>query len=155
MFPLIFQHEGKNRNSKTTKQLKTTMQLTINLINSAWIRLSENRKSEFWPISVSPRRQNHFPINHALLSMEKSSFGRNFTCVAKSRIEKSILKLNGPLFRNWMKIVSFSAFTVTRCFQLSNLRFPIVKITFQSTTLYFRWKRAVLDAISPAPAKAE
>ena len=83
MFPLIFQQKDKNRNSKTTKQLKTTMQLTINLINSAWIRLSENRKSEFWPISVSPRRQNHFPINHALLSMEKSSFGIERTSFQK------------------------------------------------------------------------
>jgi len=105
--------------------------------------------------SSFPAHQNHFPINHALLSMENSSVGRNFNCVSKSRIEKIILKWNGHLFRNWMKIVSFSAFTMTRCFQLSNLSFPLIKITFQSTTLYFRWKRAVVDAISTAPAKTE
>ena len=67
--------------------------------------------------------QNHFPMNHDLLSMEKSSFGRSFNCASKSRIKKSILQLKGPLFRNWMKIVSFSAFAAPCCFQFSNLRF--------------------------------
>ena len=105
--------------------------------------------------SQFPAYQNNFPINHALLSMEKSSGGRNFNSASKNRTKKSILKLNGPLFRNWMKIVSFSAFTVTRCFKLSNLRFPFIKITFQATTLYFRWKRAVLDAILTASAQAD
>ena len=104
--------------------------------------------------SQFPAYQNNFPINHALLSMEKSSGGRNFNSASKNRTKKSILKLNGPLFRNWMKIVSFSAFTATCLFQCSNLRLLLVKITFQSTTLFFRWKRAVLDTISTTPAKA-
>ena len=87
--------------------------------------------------SAFTARQNHFPINHALLSMEKSSFGHNFNYASKSSTEKRTLKLNGPLVRNWMKIVSFSAFT--ECDMLmSSFGFP-------SSTSRSNEKRSTFD----------
>jgi len=47
-------------------------------------------------------RQNHFPVNDALLSMRKSTFGRNFNRARKTSTKKTILKSKGPLSRNWM-----------------------------------------------------